>query len=112
MDESEHGTDTASVSCVHARTWRLLLFVAQSSEHTQGHKSDAVLGANLKTCHPTHHLCSSNAAALFTALHNPQNCHGDFNYVINQSRFFYHVHTCIGIYVCMVLGTEPATFLY
>lgn len=69
------------------------------------------LGLNLKTCHPTDHLCFSNAA-LFTALDNPQDCQGDFNYVINQSRSFYHVHTYAGIYVCMVLGTEPATFLY
>lgn len=83
----------------------------QSSEHTQGHKRDAE-GLNLKICHPTAHLCSSMNAALFTALHNSQDCQGDFNYVINQSRSFYHVHMYAGSYVCMVLGTESATFLY
>lgn len=32
VDESEHGTDTASVSCVHARTRILLLSVVQTRE--------------------------------------------------------------------------------
>lgn len=116
MDESEHEMDTASVSCVHARTWILLLSVVQ----TRGLKcrvvntprvKEAMLGVEPKDLSPTA-LCSSMNAALFTALHNPQDCQGDFNYVINQSRSFYHVHMYAGSYVCMVLGTEPATFLY